>query len=62
MTTSLRNLGELIDDYGNNYQGKDKSVPAKLAYWKDRLGEWKVSEVTRQVVAAGGLIQITGSA
>lgn len=48
---SRMTLGEVIDTYGNEYRGKDRSVPTKLAYWKDQLGDWKISAITRQVVA-----------
>ena len=50
-TGSRKTLGEVIDNYASTYTGKDKSVPQKSEYWKDRLGDWKVSEITRQVIA-----------
>ena len=50
-TGSRMTLDKVIDSYAESYQGKDKSVPSKCAHWKDRLGEWKVSEITRQVIA-----------
>lgn len=43
--------GDFIEAYGNSCQGKDKSVPTKLAHWKGQLGGWKVSEFSRQVAA-----------
>jgi integrase len=50
-TGSRMTLGEVIESYASEYQGKDKSVPTKLIYWKAQLGDWKVSAITRQVVA-----------
>jgi integrase len=44
-------LADAIDKYALQYDGKDKSVPQKLAYWKERLGLWKLTEIARQTVA-----------
>jgi len=44
-------VGELIELYVEQYTGKDQSAPTKIGYWKESLGEWKLSAVTRQVVA-----------
>jgi hypothetical protein len=44
-------LSEAIDKYMLAYKGRDKSVPQKCALWKERLGNWKLTEITRQTVA-----------
>ena len=43
--------GDFIEAYGTSCQGKDKSVPTKLAHWKGQLVGWKIPEFSRQVVA-----------
>jgi integrase len=48
---SRKTLANLIESYAKEYQGKDQSITTRLAYWKDRLGDWKLSAVTRQVIA-----------
>jgi hypothetical protein len=42
---SRMTLGEVIEDYAREYRGKDQSAPTKIAYWKDHLGDWKLSAV-----------------
>jgi integrase len=44
-------LADVIDKYMLAYRGRDKSVPQKCALWKERLGIWKLTEITRQVIA-----------
>ena len=47
---SRQTLGDTIDKYMLQYHGKDKTLPQRLAYWKERLGDWKLSEITRQTI------------
>ena len=37
---------DVIDRYGSDCSGKDTPVPAKLEYRKDRLGGWKLADIT----------------
>ena len=50
-TGSRMTLGEIIDSYVKGYRGKDESIQTRLGHWKHRLGDWKLSAVTRQVIA-----------
>jgi hypothetical protein len=48
---SRTTLKEAIESYIKEYRGKDQSINTRLSYWKDQLGDWKVSAITRQVIA-----------
>ena len=50
-TGSRITLAELIDDYGREYRGRDISALQRLEYWKNRLGDWRVGAITRQLVS-----------
>ena len=44
-------LADAVDKYALQYNGKDKTIPQRLAYWRERLGAWKLTDITRQMVA-----------
>jgi len=51
--TSGITLSELIDEYMNQYQGKDHGLPVSLTWWKNYCGGLVVNQCTVSVIRKG---------
>jgi integrase len=47
---SRQTLSDTIDKYMLQHHGKDKTLPQRLTYWKERLGAWRLSDITRLTI------------
>lgn len=43
-------LAELIDEYIEQWQGRDKTTMARLAWWKDQYGQMIVGAISRKLI------------
>lgn len=44
-------LANMIEKYMEQYRGRDKSVSQKCGVWKERLGNWRLADITRHTIA-----------